>query len=197
MITSIILFLLSSSPYFFIDATSSSKHCGLPSFVRHLPEAENREVLSIWKEYKLGEDCTDERRETQEIIDNLPNDVRAMVFGRVPSFLTNASADVKKMFRTIIYNKTLNYDMKKQELSKLAEEILNKKQLAEFQQYLKERERRKKEFEEKVNNLSSAAKEVYEKLQHLKAERAKIMEEMTDDVRKELRRLFRKSKNHE
>ncbi|MCP9263527.1 hypothetical protein DINM_006803 [Dirofilaria immitis] len=117
---------------------SSSKHCGLPSFVRHLPEAENREVLSIWKEYKLGEDCTDERRETQEIIDNLPNDVRAMVFGRVPSFLTNASAD--------------------------------------------------------VNNLSSAAKEVYEKLQHLKAERAKIMEEMTDDVRKELRRLFRKSK---
>ncbi|VDK88925.1 unnamed protein product [Onchocerca ochengi] len=194
MITSVILLLLSSS-HFFIEAAKSSNNCAVPPFVGDLPIAENKEVLSIWKDYKSGEDCSNQRRETQQVIDDLPDEVRAMVFGRLPSFLNGASTDVKKMFRAIMYNRTLNYDVKKQELSKLAEEILSKKQLAEFKRYMEERERREKEFKEKVNNLSPAAKEAYEKLQRLKAERAKIMEEMTDDVRKELRHLFRKSKN--
>uniref|UniRef100_A0A915PFM2 Uncharacterized protein n=1 Tax=Setaria digitata TaxID=48799 RepID=A0A915PFM2_9BILA len=171
-----------------------SQQCGLPPFVSDLPTAEKKEVLAVWKDYKSG-DCTDQRRETQEIIDNLSSDVRAVIFSRPPSFLKGASTDVKKLFRDIMHNKTLSYENKNQELSKLANQVLNQRQLTEFKRYLDENERRKKEFEEKLNNLSPAAKETYEKLERLKIERAKIAEEMSEDVRKELRELYRKRKN--
>uniref|UniRef100_A0A0R3S2D3 DUF148 domain-containing protein n=1 Tax=Elaeophora elaphi TaxID=1147741 RepID=A0A0R3S2D3_9BILA len=188
-----LLSLLSSS--FFIEAAKSSVQCGLPPFVGDLPQSEKKEVLAIWKDYKSGEDCTDQRQETQEIIDSLPSDVRAAVFSRPAPFLKDASFSVKKLFRDITHNTTLTHEEKKQELSKLAEQVLNKKQLAQFRQYLADHERRRKEFEEKVKNLSPEAKEVYEKLERLKLERAKIMQAMSDDVRKELRQLFRKTKN--
>ncbi|VDO33059.1 unnamed protein product, partial [Brugia timori] len=173
----------------------ASNQCGLPPFVDDLPNSEKKEILSIWKDYKSGDDCTDQRRETQEIIDNLTSDIRAVLFGRPPSFLKDAPISVRKMFRDIMHNRTLKHDEKKQELNNLAVQILNQKQLAEFRRYLEEREHQKKEFENKVNNLSPAAKEVFHKLERLKAERAKIMDVMTDDVRKELRQLFRRSKN--
>ncbi|VDM09782.1 unnamed protein product [Wuchereria bancrofti] len=192
VILSLSLLLSSSS---FVEAAKTSNKCGLPPFVDDLPNSEKKEILSIWKDYKSGDDCADQRRETQKIIDNLTSDVRAVLFGRPPLFLKDAPVSVKKMFRDIMYNRTLKYDEKKQKLSNLAVQILNQKQLAEFRRYLEERERQKKEFEDKVNNLSPAAKEIFHKLERLKAERAEITDVMTDDVRKELRELFRRSKN--
>ncbi|VDK80573.1 unnamed protein product, partial [Litomosoides sigmodontis] len=189
------LSLLSLSSSLLIGATKLSSRCGLPPFVGDLPETERKEILAIWKDYKSGEDCIDQRQETQEIIDNLPSDARAIMFGRVPAFLKDAPAPVKKMFRDIMHNKTLTHDEKKQELSALAEKVLNRKQLAGFKKYLEDHERRRKEFEEGVKNLSPAAKEIYEKFERLKAERARILETASDDVLKELRHLFRKSKN--
>ncbi|VBB34710.1 unnamed protein product [Acanthocheilonema viteae] len=128
-------------------------------------------------------------------IDNLPSSVRAIAFGRPPLFLKDAPLAVRKMFRDVMHNRTLTHDEKKQELSMLAEKVLNKKQLAEFKKYLKERENQRKKFEEKVKKLSPAAKEIYDQLERLKIERAKILEKIDDNVRKELRQLFRKSNN--
>ncbi|CAG9530933.1 unnamed protein product [Cercopithifilaria johnstoni] len=173
----------------------TSSQCRIPPFVGNLPEVEKKEVLSVWKDYKSGEDCNDQRRETQEIIDNLSSDVRALVFGRPPSFLKDASTAVKSLFLEVMHNKTLTHNEKKQELSKLAEKVLNRKQLAEFNEYLEKHESRRKEFEEKVKSLSPAAREIYDKLERLKVERAEILATVSDSVRKELRQLYHKSRN--
>lgn len=47
---------------------ASNRRCGLPPFVDDLPENEKKEIISVWKDYKQGDECVDERQETQEIV---------------------------------------------------------------------------------------------------------------------------------
>uniref|UniRef100_A0A0M3IZ51 DUF148 domain-containing protein n=1 Tax=Anisakis simplex TaxID=6269 RepID=A0A0M3IZ51_ANISI len=164
----------------------------LPPFVVEMPDEEQKEVKTIWRNYKKGDDCGELREQTKAVLDRLPSETRDRIFHHGPSFLRGASDDVRRQFKEVWKNSSLNHEEKLSAVRELAEKLLNKKQLAEFKRIDAERERAKEEFAAKVSKLSPAAKEAYDKLEELKKEKAKIYESLSPEVRIEINRLFAK-----
>ncbi|KAJ1370894.1 hypothetical protein KIN20_032717 [Parelaphostrongylus tenuis] len=107
-----------------------ARNCGLPTFTSRLPKDVQEKVLKIWENYEDGDDCEKEYQQTKKLIDALPKDVRSRAIRpKGPPFLRGTSSD------------------------ELAEKLLNEEQRKEFNKFYAAMQRRKEEFQKKVEKL--------------------------------------------
>ncbi|KAE9416961.1 hypothetical protein Angca_003507, partial [Angiostrongylus cantonensis] len=99
--------------------------CGLPTFTSRLPKNAQEQILKIWENYEDGDDCDKEYRETKQVIDALPEDVRSRAIRpKGPRFLKNVSSDVRAQFNALWKNYTISKDDKLEKLKDLAEKVM-------------------------------------------------------------------------
>uniref|UniRef100_A0A1I7ZA83 DUF148 domain-containing protein n=1 Tax=Steinernema glaseri TaxID=37863 RepID=A0A1I7ZA83_9BILA len=176
--------------------SSEEEVCGVPSYVDKLPSDKQEELRDIWSSFTDGENCEDEREQTKKFVEALPDKVKKQIQGeggrrwRGPKFLEGASDEVRQQFRDLWHDRSIKKDDKPQKFLELAEKTLDSEHLALFKKSEKEREARRKAFQQKVEKLSPEAKSAYDKLEKLREERMKIYDEVSEGVRKELRSLF-------
>ncbi|KAK6765994.1 hypothetical protein RB195_025731 [Necator americanus] len=171
--------------------TNRGPPCGLPSFVEKLPEEAQEKVRSIWSNYKEGEDCMKEHKQTKEILHELPEEVRERVMGGKcgPSFLRNVSSTVRREFRAVWFDHRLPLEAKELTLKRLAYSLLSGESLALYVKWEEELQHRKKDLENKIDALSPAAKEAYEGWKKLRMQEKLYLAELPKEIREELRSL--------
>ncbi|RCN53800.1 hypothetical protein ANCCAN_00294 [Ancylostoma caninum] len=171
--------------------TSRGPPCGLPPFVEKLPEDAQEQVRAIWSNYKEGEDCMKEHKQTRDILHELPEEVREKVMGGKcgPSFLRNVSSTVRREFRAVWFDHRLTLEAKELTLKRLAYSLLNGESLALYIKWEEELQLRKKELEIKISALSPAAKEAYEGWKKLRMQEKLYLAELPKEIREELRSL--------
>ncbi|VDM62642.1 unnamed protein product [Angiostrongylus costaricensis] len=124
-------------------------------------------------------------------VDALPEDVRSRAIrSKGPRFLKNVSSDARAQFDALWKNYTISKDDKMEKLKELAERLLKKDQLEEFNKFYAAMQRRKEEFQRKVDQLTPEARAAHDKLVKLREERNKIFMEASEGVRTELNNLY-------
>lgn len=165
--------------------------CGLPKFIDQLPEAAQEKVKAIWADYKDGDDCDTQHKQTKEIIMELPDEDRDKVFaGKCgPTFLRSVSSTIKKEFRAVWFDHRLSHEEKELALKKLAFSLLSGESLALFNKWEEELQVRKAELARKVAELSGPAKEAYESWKQIRLQEKTFLASLPKEVREELRTL--------
>lgn len=100
--------------------------CGIPPFAYRLPQDAQSKIYAIWIKYEAGDDCEEEQMATQNVIMNIPDKVRQVVFKGMcgPGFLRNESSEVRDAFYVVWFNENLDVDKKEIEFRKLAVQYL-------------------------------------------------------------------------
>ncbi|CAD6185457.1 unnamed protein product [Caenorhabditis auriculariae] len=165
--------------------------CGLPKFLERLPEEAQEKVKAIWANYKEGDDCDAENRQTREIVHELPEEVREKVFaGRCgPTFLRNVSSTIRKEFRSVWFEHKLTQEDKELALKKLAYSLLSGESLALFNKWEEELQVRKSELAKKIEALSPEGKEAYGNWKELRLKEKAFLAGLPKEVREELKSL--------
>ncbi|KAK6039471.1 hypothetical protein COOONC_23024 [Cooperia oncophora] len=149
--------------------------CGLPSFTERLPSEAQEEIKKIWKNYEDGEGCDKEHQATKEILDALPEDVRSKAMRpRGPAFLRGVTDDVRAQFDNLWKDHSIPREEKPEKFKELASKLLNAEQLKEFNKFHAALQRRREEFQKKVEQLTPEARAAHEKLTKLREERHKV-----------------------
>ncbi|TMS34207.1 hypothetical protein L596_001844 [Steinernema carpocapsae] len=170
--------------------------CGVPTYVDKLPSDKQEELREIWSSFRDGDNCEDEREQTKKFVESLPDKVKKQIQGksggrwRGPKFLEGASDEVRQQFRDLWHDRLIKKEDKPQKFLELAKKTLDEEHFALFKKSEKERDGRRKAFQDRVEKLSPEAKAAYDKLEKLREERMKIYDEVPEGVRKELRTLF-------
>uniref|UniRef100_A0A0M3J3Z1 Lipocalin n=1 Tax=Anisakis simplex TaxID=6269 RepID=A0A0M3J3Z1_ANISI len=55
-----------------VTLAKEGKKCGLPPFVVEMPDEEQKEVKTIWRNYKKGDDCGELREQTKAVVSSIP-----------------------------------------------------------------------------------------------------------------------------
>ncbi|XGW11091.1 hypothetical protein V3C99_012526 [Haemonchus contortus] len=176
-----------------VDAANRrlNPRCGLPSFTSRLPSDTQEKIEKIWESYKDGNECDKEHRATKTILDALPEDVRSKAIRpKGPAFLIGASDDVRAQFDNLWKDHSIPREEKPEKFKELAEKLLNAKQLKEFNKFHATLQRRREDFQKKVDQLTPEARAAHEKLTKLREERHKIFMEASESVRAELNQLY-------
>ncbi|VDK43856.1 unnamed protein product, partial [Cylicostephanus goldi] len=171
--------------------TNRGPPCGLPPFVDKLPEDAQEKVRAIWSNYKEGDDCMKEHKQTKDILHGLSEEEREKIMGGKcgPSFLRNVSSTVRREFRAVWFDHRLSLEAKELTLKRLAYSLLSGESLALYVKWEEELQQRKKELEEKIAALSPAAKEAYEGWKKLRMQEKLYLAELPKEIREELRSL--------
>ncbi|KAJ1350636.1 hypothetical protein KIN20_006468 [Parelaphostrongylus tenuis] len=172
--------------------------CGLPPFVTKLPQKQADQLKEVWANYQNGSACENEQKMTFDIVGNLSKAERTAVFEldpeeRVddqfdtdPYFIKILSPDVKKGFDAIWMNDDLPVDDKQKKLTEYAEENFNEEQLKSFGVWMAEILKARKEFDERIEKLSSEAKEIYVKLAKIRDDETSLLKSLTPELQNEL-----------
>uniref|UniRef100_A0A914XGC7 Uncharacterized protein n=1 Tax=Plectus sambesii TaxID=2011161 RepID=A0A914XGC7_9BILA len=59
--------------------------CGIPGFKDYLPIPQQQELIAIWTDYRVGADCTTERKKTQKLLLSLPI-ISATLFSKLGDY---------------------------------------------------------------------------------------------------------------
>ncbi|VDD95219.1 unnamed protein product [Enterobius vermicularis] len=178
----IILFII-------VIVSQKSSQCGLAPFVEDLPAPEKEEIKEVWRNYRTGNDCEEQRRKTQEVIDGLTDEARAKL-KNMPAFLKTASSNVRSQFIALWNNFSMPVNEKIEKFRELAKELLNSQQLELFKRYDEEVRDRKKLIEEKVSQLSPEARTAFDQLSDLQKQRSTILNNLSKEARREIRVLL-------
>ncbi|GMR37371.1 hypothetical protein PMAYCL1PPCAC_07566, partial [Pristionchus mayeri] len=192
------LFLLCAALLLAVSARGNRHHgkpaCGLPKFSERLSDEKKSELEAIWKDYKEGEECDEQREKTKEFVSKLPEEERNTLFShkhhRGPHFLKGVPEEVRDKFHTLFRDHSVDREEKHKKFHDLAMKELKGDNLEEFLKFEKTMEERKAEWNKKVESLSADAKKVYEQLQALREQKRKILSEAKPEIRKELDALF-------
>ncbi|GMS85077.1 hypothetical protein PENTCL1PPCAC_7252, partial [Pristionchus entomophagus] len=200
------LFLVCAALLIATVAARGNRHhgkppCGLPKFTEKLSGEKKSELETIWKDFKEGEDCDDEREKTKEFVSKLSDEERKSLFGDRhhrggPHFLRGVPEEVRDKFHTIFRDHTVEREEKHKMFHELAMKELKGDNLEEFLKFEKSMEERKAEWNKKVEALSADAKKVYEQLQALREQKRKILADAKPEIRKELDALFEGAHHH-
>uniref|UniRef100_A0A0N5AFZ3 DUF148 domain-containing protein n=1 Tax=Syphacia muris TaxID=451379 RepID=A0A0N5AFZ3_9BILA len=186
----LIIFVVGS--HLIVDDVSSTamkgSSCGIKPFVNDLPDAERSAIESIWKDYKTGDDCTDEHQKTQNVVNGLSDEIRRKL-AKLPAFLKTASSKVRRQFLSLWNNITIPRSEKIQMFRDLAEKELNTEQMKLFNQYVQDAEAKKQNLDSQIAKLSPEAKEAYKKLANLRHQEALIMNSLSNEARSQIRSL--------
>jgi hypothetical protein len=127
-----------------------------------------------------------------------------------PSFLRNATDDVRQQFKQLWHNRTLKGEAKAAAARQLAQRTLNADQMKEFQKWAVEQDKKHREFEAKVRKymaklsaiandnrillqlqkLSPEARTAFDKLESLREQKAEIFAGLSSNARDELHELW-------
>ncbi|KAF8360279.1 hypothetical protein PRIPAC_87202 [Pristionchus pacificus] len=193
-------FLVCAAVLVAVAARSNRHHgkppCGMPKFSEKLATEKKTELEAIWKDFKEGEECDEEREKTKEFVSKLSDEERKGLFGdhhkhhRGPHFLKGVPEEVRDKFQTLFRDHTVDREEKHKRFHEMAMKELTGDKLEEFLKFEKTMEERKAEWNKKVDALSVDARKVYEQLQALREQKRKILAEAKPEIRKELDALF-------
>ncbi|CAI2358257.1 unnamed protein product [Caenorhabditis sp. 36 PRJEB53466] len=169
-----------------------SKPCGLPKFIKDLPDETAQKIEKIWGNYTDGAECEKEHDLTRQVLRQLSTEQRDKIFaGKCgPSFLRNVSATVRQEFKTVWFNLKLSSEDKQLSLQKLAYSLLSGESLALFNKWEEELKIRKEEINKKVSALSPNAREAFEQWKELRLKEKLFLAGLSEDIRSELKTLF-------
>ncbi|GMT15883.1 hypothetical protein PFISCL1PPCAC_7180, partial [Pristionchus fissidentatus] len=192
-------FLLICAAVLLAVAARGNRHhgrpaCGLPKFADKLAVEKKSELEAIWKDFKEGAECEDEREKTKEFVSKLSVEERKTIFDKHhrggPHFLKGVPEETRDKFHQLFRDHSVDREEKHKLFHELALKELKGENLEEFLKFEKTMEERKAEFNKKVEALSADAKKVYDQLQSLKEQKRKIMADAKPEVRKELDALY-------
>ncbi|KAK6018593.1 hypothetical protein OSTOST_15816 [Ostertagia ostertagi] len=130
--------------------------CGLPSFTDRLPSDAQEKIQKIWKNYEDGEGCDKQHQATKEILDALPEDVRSKAMrSKGPAFLRDVTDDVRAQFDNLWKDHSIPREEKPEKFKELASKLLNAEQLKEFNKFHAALQRRREEFQKKVEQANT------------------------------------------
>ncbi|PIO77168.1 hypothetical protein TELCIR_00751 [Teladorsagia circumcincta] len=107
-----------------------------------------------------------------------------------PAFLRDVTDDVRAQFDNLWKDHSIPREEKPEKFKELASKLLNAEQLKEFNKFHAALQRRREEFQKKVEQLTPEARAAHEKLTKLREERHKIFMEASESVRAELNQLY-------
>jgi Spy/CpxP family protein refolding chaperone len=129
--------------------------CGLPQYINDLPEDAQKQLKSIWTDYKDGIECEDMQNATKALIDALPESIRQKIsdsennkkekklLQTIPAFLKDADQETRKKFAALFRDRELDREAKRKAIRKLAESELTPEQLKQFNEFQAERDARR------------------------------------------------------
>ncbi|EPB71804.1 hypothetical protein ANCCEY_09113 [Ancylostoma ceylanicum] len=173
--------------------------CGLPPFIDKVPADVQKKLQDIWKNYKQGDKCYNERGETRELLNSLPVEVRKVVYRHttLPIPLTKAPKDVQERFRAILEDSAVPCGSKTKKMHELAQKVLvlNGDTLDEFNDYHSKVEENTKHIQEMVQRLSPEAKKALDEIFDLHAQEYRLMRNLSETVQNELLDIWKKERD--
>ncbi|KHN85703.1 OV39 antigen [Toxocara canis] len=193
--------------------------CGLPPFADKLPPGPQERLRDVWKGYKEGTECGMQQAQTFAIVRSLSDQERANIFGQpptmqhslpndvgntsqsmflahstvpdwVPMFIRTSSPEIKRKFDAIWMNETIDLNERYNQMEKLANQLLNAQQLADFNSWIGAIRTQKAQLDARIAALSTEAREALNEIKTLRAKERSIMQSLSKQAATELLGLF-------